>query len=159
MDPKVVEIDSFKIAGITTRTTNGAEANPSQAKIPSLWRQFYAELIGDRVDRQPAGPEVYGVYWDYESDASGAYNVTVGAPVAEAYQADEELSELRIESGLYLAFHAVGASQETVPTLWGRVWKYFSRPRRHKRRYTTDFERYEGPEAVTIFIAVEASGD
>jgi len=99
------------------------------------------------------------VYWDYESDATGAYNVTVGVPVAATYQAGEGLSVVRIASGLYQAFHGVGAPQEVVPALWGQIWEHFSRPGRHKRRYTTDFERYEGPTAVAIFIAVEASVD
>ena len=159
MDPKVVEVEGFQIVGITVRTTNEAEADASQAKIPSLWGRYFAEGIGARNDRGSAGSEAYGVYWGYESDASGAYNVTAGALVPERYQAEEGLSVLRINPGLYLAFHAAGAPQEVVPAIWGQVWKYFSRPGRHKRSYTTDFERYEGPAAVTIFIAVEASGE
>ena len=159
MEHELVEITSFNIAGFTARTTNEAEANAHLAKIPGLWGRYYGERVGDLVGAHLARPEAYGVYWAYESDASGAYNVTIGVAVIDTYQAAEGLSVLQIGSGLYLAFHGEGAPQEVVPALWGRVWEHFSRPGRHKRRYTTDFERYEGPAAVTIFIAVEASGD
>ncbi len=157
MDPKVVEVEGFQIVGITVRTTNEAEADVDQAKIPSLWGRYFADGIGAQNNRVSA--EAYGVYWDYESDASGAYNVTAGARVPETYHAEEGQSVLRVRPGMYLAFHAAGTPQEVVPVLWRQVWEYFSRPGRHKRSYTTDFERYEGPAAVTIFIAVEAIDD
>ncbi len=39
---------------------------------------------------------------------------------------------------------------------WQRVWSYFLNVNcPNKRRFTTDFEFYDGPEKVSIYIAIE----
>lgn len=159
MDPELVTLDPFRVVGITVRTTNAAEASADRAAIPGLWGRFFAERIGEAVGGASTQAIVHGVYWDYESDASGAYNVTVGVTAQASDRSHPDLSVIDIPGGSYLAFEATGAPQHVVPQTWGHIWSYFSEPRPMGRTFTTDFERYDGPESVTIFIAVAPTGE
>ncbi len=37
MEPKLIEIQPFTVSGISARTLNSDEAQPSKAKLPGLW--------------------------------------------------------------------------------------------------------------------------
>lgn len=89
MQPLVVQLPGFYVAGQTVRTTNQDETRPETAKIPALWSDFFAT--------SPATP-VYGVYSNYASDAGGPFDVTAGS-AAE--------SGLHIQPGRYLVFQPV----------------------------------------------------
>ena len=47
-EPKVVELNSFNIVGISTQTSNANEIT-EQAKIPQLWDHFYQQNITDQI--------------------------------------------------------------------------------------------------------------
>lgn len=70
MQPLVIQLPGFYVAGQTVRTTNQDETRPETAKIPALWSDFFAT--------SPATP-VYGVYSNYASDAGGPFDVTAGS--------------------------------------------------------------------------------
>lgn len=134
MQPLVVQLPGFYVAGQTVRTTNQDETRPETAKIPALWSDFFAT--------SPATP-VYGVYSNYASDAGGPFDVTAGS-AAE--------SGLHIQPGHYLVFQARGAMPAAVIAGWQAIWAYFEQHPEIERRFLTDFEAYTGPEAVDIHI-------
>jgi predicted transcriptional regulator YdeE len=95
---------------------------------------------------------IFGVYSDYESNANGLYNVTVGT-ANDNQSAD--LSAVKINSGNYLIFQGKGAMPLTVIDTWKRVWSYFADESTHQRCFITDFEAYSNSDEVAIYIGVE----
>jgi predicted transcriptional regulator YdeE len=64
---KVEEIEDKLIYGISTRTKNSDEMNPQTAKIGAIWKKFDSIVDVNYKD----GERVYGVYYNFESDANG----------------------------------------------------------------------------------------
>ena len=82
INPQKIYIKNMTIAGITERTKNEDEFNPSTARLPRLWERFFSENLSREILQDNSNPLVYGVYSDYESDASGLY--------FEVYSSSEE---------------------------------------------------------------------
>ena len=149
---EIITIDEKQIYGISVRTTNAQEMNAETAQIGKTWQKFDQAVS---VDYQ-GGERVYGVYYDYESDANGEFNVLAGTE-----KADEVLEKVIIRSGKYLVFKGRAtapddkARVEAVIKTWGEVWDYFSNPDSvHKRAYITDFEHYKNPTEIDIYISI-----
>ena len=125
--------------------------NPTLGKIPQLWVQFDRNV---QVD-YPNGNRVYGVYYNYESDASGEFSVLAGTDQADC-KSSIELEYVKIHKGKYLVFHAEGPMPQVVLETWGKIWDYFSnKDTEHKRAYTTDFEYYLSESEIKIFISLK----
>lgn len=65
-------IAAFSVGGLKTRTTNTAEMNPATAQLGRLWSQFFSQDVMGKTPGRTADPRNFGVYAQYESDASGA---------------------------------------------------------------------------------------
>ena len=143
--PIMKQLDSFTVTGLTVKTQNSDEFNQETAKLPNLWQQFYAS------NPTPI-TIIFGIYSDYESDANGLYNVTVGT--ANDNQS-AELCAVKIHSGNYLIFQGKGPMPLTVIETWKRVWDYFSEESMHQRCFMTDFEAYSNSDEVAIYIGVK----
>lgn len=142
--PIMKHVDSFTVIGSTVRTQNSDEFNPETAKLPTLWQQFYAS-------NPTPNTTIFAAYSDYESDANGLYNVTVGATNDTQ---NVKLSTVKIHSGNYLIFQGKGSMPQTVIDTWGCVWNYFTEGSLHQRSYKTDFEAYNNGDDVSIYIGV-----
>jgi predicted transcriptional regulator YdeE len=151
MEPELVEHPPMLVAGITTRTSKAEEARASRAKIPGLWARFASERVADVVPYRVPGTPVYGVYTEYEADASAPYRLMAGVAVRKPASA---FDTVRVAGGQYLVFEGTGPVPHVVAESWARVWAYFATSREHRRTFTTDFEVYRGPEQVAIYIAV-----
>ncbi len=148
---KLVEIDEKRIIGLSTRTTNVKELNPSTGKIGSLWKEFDDKVKVDYKD----GHRVYGVYFKYESDANGEYSILAGTDQLDV-NSSAKLETIVIRRGKYLVFTAKGDIPKIVFDTWGRVWEYFSKKdAKYERLYTTDFEYYVNQNEIEIYIAVK----
>lgn len=148
---KLVERDEKRIIGISTRTTNSNEMNPSTGRIGSLWKEFDDKVQVDYKN----GNRVYGVYFDYESDANGEYSVLAGTDQLDAISSTK-LETIVIRSGKYVMFNAKGDIPRIVFETWGRVWEYFSKKdAEYERLYTTDFEYYVNQNEIEVYIAVK----
>ena len=151
VETELVEIQPFRVAGLAVRTTNAAERDPSTARLPGLWSDFFARGFAGRVPHKADGSPAYGVYAGYESDANGAYTVTAGVAVS-ATSAD--FASVQVEGGRYLVFKASGPMPAIVFEAWSAVWSHFADAVSHRRRFTTDFEAYPAPDSVAIHIAL-----
>jgi predicted transcriptional regulator YdeE len=140
-----VTIASFSISGSSIRTNNSLEASPA-GKIPALWGQFY-------TSQTVPAKQVYGVYSDYESDASGEFTVTAGTK-----ENGLSNSNVAIKSGTYLAFAANGPMPVAIIDAWKAVWEHFSHVQSYARSYKTDFEEYSGQESAMIYIGIKSNG-
>lgn len=145
---KVDELkESITLNGITVRTKNENEMNPSTAKIALLWEKFFSEIAPSLIDKS----KVYGVYSNYESDASGEFDLT-----ASTDQEIENSKSISINSGKYLVFSAKGDMPKVVIDTWGEIWNYFSNEKnQHERAYITDFEFYKNEQEIEIYIGIK----
>jgi len=146
---KIVEVDEKKIYGISVRTANANEMNPETAKIGKAWQKFDREVS---VNYQ-AGERVYGVYYDYESDANGEFSVLAGTETP-----NDSLEQVTILKGKYLVFEGKATSLDddariqAVIDTWGKVWGYFGGEKsEYGRAYKTDFEHYKNQTDINIY--------
>ena len=148
---KIIQFDGKKITGISIRTTNANEMNPARAKIAALYQEFDKKITVDYKN----GARVYGVYYNYESDASGEYSVMAGTDQPGETSGDG-IETLVIPRGHYMVFAAKGDMPQVVIDTWGKIWRYFSAEGvSHPRAYTTDFEFYKNQQEIEIHIAVK----
>jgi len=147
---KVVQVTRKTITGLKTRTKNEDEMNPSTQKIAPLWQNFF-EKIMPTLGETP--PPLYGVYFNYESDAHGEFDVLVGT---EELEKVEDTPSITLEEGKYLCFKAKGELPQAIIETWGEIWAYFSNEKcQEKRAYKTDFEKYISQDEAEIYIGVE----
>ncbi|MCF6457317.1 GyrI-like domain-containing protein [Pseudoalteromonas sp. MMG024] len=136
------------IHGISTRTNNNAEMGPN-GKIPGLWQTFDAQVP---VNYQ-GGERVYGVYYDYESDHTGMFNVLAGF---DGTSYPDNLEAITINEGKYLVFSHKGDMPQIAIDAWTQVWQYFAGDAcEHQRLFTTDFEYYPNGNQIDVCIAVK----
>lgn len=154
MNPSVVQVSAFSVAGIAVRTRNGDEMVPERARIGALWDQFFSESWARRLPGPGADGRLYGVYSAYESDQHGAFDVTAGVSAAVQAEPPVGTARVEVEPGDYLVFPGEGPMPQMVIDAWGDVWRYFEANPGVRRRFGTDFELYEGPESVAIHIGV-----
>lgn len=145
---KLTELDAFRAAGFSVRTTNAQEMNPESAKIGALWGKFYAHLMPTLA----TNATIYGVYSKYESDYTGEFDVLAGS---DALTENTDVDHCQIQAGKYLVFTQQGNMPQAVIDAWRAVWNYFATPNcPHQRAYRTDFEKYIGSDQVEIYIGV-----
>ena len=150
---RVAKIEEKMIYGISTRTKNADEMNPQTAKIGAVWQKFDETVDVD----YKGGERVYGVYYNYESDANGEFDVLAGYETS-----NEKLESIKIETGKYLVFNKIykennGNSRvQAVIETWGEIWEYFSNENsQYKRAYKTDFEYYKNQNEIEIYISIQ----
>ncbi|DAB34202.1 MAG TPA: transcriptional regulator [Sulfurospirillum sp. UBA12182] len=150
---RVVKIEEKMIYGISTRTKNEDEMNPQTAKIGAVWQKFDGTVDVD----YKGGERVYGVYYNYESDANGEFDVLAGYETS-----NEKLESIKIETGKYLVFNKIykenndNSRVQAVIETWGEIWEYFSNENsQYKRAYKTDFEYYKNQNEIEIYISIQ----
>ena len=149
---KIVEVEEKIIYGISIRTTNANEMNSETAKIGKTWQKFDDEVT---VDYQN-GEKVYGVYYNYASDANGEFDVLAGCE-----KNNNALDKAIIQKGKYLIFEAKAKTQDdnarvqAVIETWGEIWQYFGDENsEYKRAYKTDYEYYKNQTDIDICISI-----
>ncbi len=144
---EINELEKINVTGISVRTTNANEMTPANAKIGALWEKFYTEL----APKLSPNSQVFGLYTNYESDHTGAFDVVACSDVINT----QELESFQVNSGKYLVFSGVGEMPQAVISLWGEVWNYFSSADcQYERAFTTDFELYKSETEIEIYIAI-----
>ncbi len=147
----IIQFDGKKITGLSIRTSNANEMNPALAKIAALYQAFDKKMTVDYKN----GARVYGVYYNYESDASGEYSVMAGTDQPGETSGDG-IETLIIPHGPYMVFAARGDMPQVVIDTWGKIWRYFSAEGvGHQRAYTKDFEFYKNQQEIEIHIAIK----
>lgn len=142
------------ISGISVRTTNSDEFNPTSAKLSALWRQFFTDDVFNKIPNKNIDSPVYGVYSDYESNEDGFYQVTAGVAVKNGLPGSE-FTEVQIQAGDYLLFENSGELPQVVLDTWRQIWAFFAENPQIKRRFATDFELYFADQDVAVYIGIE----
>jgi predicted transcriptional regulator YdeE len=152
MQPRLVELQPFLLSGISIRTSNSEQVQPSKATIGGLWQQFMGQGLADKIPNKLPDSPLYGVYSGYESDANGQFTATVAVAVSAA---TPTFDTIEIGGGRYLVFEARGPIPQSVIEAWARIWPFFGTSKEWKRRFSQDFEVYRNSNVVEIYIAVE----
>lgn len=148
---KPIQIDEKLINGISIRTTNANEMNPETSQIGALYQRFDEEVTVDYKN----GSRVYGVYYNYESDASGEFSVLAGTDQISPSE-NNELEKIKLPKGKYIVFEAKGDMPQVVIDTWGEIWNYFENNKNMpERAYCVDFEYYKSQNEVEIYIGVK----
>ncbi len=145
IQPMMKQVESFTVTGLSVRTQNSDEFNEKMAKLPGLWQQFYTSELA-------ANANIFGVYSNYDTDANGHYTVTVGV---KSHCEQTQLSPVTIQAGNYLVFKGTGPMPATVIEAWKQVWAFFEKNTAYRRNFISDFEAYNGPDQVAIYIGLE----
>ena len=154
MKNKVV-LESFKVIGITVRTTN--ENGQAGIDIPKLWNKFISENVLSKIPNKIT-EEIYAIYTAYESDYTKPYTTVLGCKVSSLTLIPKGMKSFTFQGGNYQKFTAKGdLTQGVVYQEWSRIWNLDL-----TRAYTADFEVY-GKKAqnqqnaeVAIFVALDS---
>ncbi|WP_306350907.1 GyrI-like domain-containing protein [Flavobacterium sp. '19STA2R22 D10 B1'] len=148
-------LESFKIIGITVRTTN--KNGKAMEDIGNLWNRFYTSNIQTLIPNKEDSA-IYSIYTDYESDYTGKYTCILGCKVSSLNDIPEGLEGKEINGGKYIKYTAKGKMPEAVGQTWGEIW---NQDTQLNRLYTADFEVYDEKSAlpqdqaeVGIYIAI-----
>lgn len=151
--PRLIQIKQFTVTGSSTRTRNDDEFNAENARLPQLWEQFFSQDM-NKLKANPDNPSIYGVYADYDSDASGYYTVTAGMDIAGKPSTD--YNPVIIQSGKYLVFENKGENPKAIIETWQAIWQYFEcSSTQEQRKFVTDFEQYLNSEQHAVYIGIK----
>ncbi|QLE84945.1 GyrI-like domain-containing protein [Shewanella sp. Scap07] len=144
-----ITLTAKQIVGHVVRTDNQLESQQPSQKIAPMWQGFMSQYGQSLYQKH----EVYGVYFDYESDHTGSYSALAGA--ASGVIEGSELHPCAIAPGQYLKFTAQGKMPDVVVNLWQDVWQYFADAEcQYQRAFDTDFECYTSADSVDIYIGI-----
>ena len=146
---KVTRIKKLMISGISTVTNNEFEMSEENGKIAQLWEEYFAKDVYKKTFDKANNDFMYGVYTDYESDATGNYKVTVGVEVTKPKNA------IVIEDKKYLVFKKQGELPMVVVELWEEIWDYFEKNSEYQRAFEIDFEQYAKEDEIEIFVSIK----
>jgi predicted transcriptional regulator YdeE len=145
-----ISLPALHLTGLCVRTCNADEMQAGTARLGRLWADF-AQRVAPHLTSDSV---VYGVYHHYASDQHGAYDVLAGAQSLAA-DAPTDLARLTEPAGRYLVFEAQGPVPQAALQAWSAVWAYFADPHcPHRRAFTADLERYDGPDRVSVCVAL-----
>lgn len=123
---------SKTIHGLKIRTNN-QQLNP----IIDLW---------SRVPDMKLKGAIYAVYFNYESDFTGDYDLLVGNEAANFEDT------ILLSDGNYLEIPVKTASPADVGEAWQKIWR--DAKINQVRTYQTDFEYYAEDGSIKIFLSI-----
>jgi len=139
------------INGISIRTDNATEMDPNKGKIGALWQTFDATVPVDYKH----GERVYGVYFNYESDHHGKFDVLAGFD-GKSLPTNVHLESQIIPETKYLVFTHKGEMPQIAIDAWTDVWNYFNNEAaEYQRAYSIDFEYYPNGNEIEVHIAIK----
>lgn len=149
-----VKIESFKVIGITVRTTN--ENGQAAQDIPQLWGRFMAEGILEKIPHK-IDDSILSIYTNYESDHTKPYDTIIGCRVSSLNIVPEGMVGRSFDGGTYTKFVSKGdLTKDAVYNTWKEIWNTDL-----NRTYKADFDVY-GEKAqhptngeIDIFVGIK----
>ncbi|MGB1207361.1 MAG: GyrI-like domain-containing protein [Chitinophagales bacterium] len=148
-----VTIKTFKVIGISVRTTN--ENGQAAKDIGELWNKFMVEGILEKIPNK-VDNTIYSIYTDYESDHTKPYTTILACKVENIDTIPNGMIAKNFNKENYAKFVSKGnLTQGAVYNTWKEIWN-----KDLDRAFTADFEVYgeksQDPTnaEVEIFIAI-----
>ncbi|AIK97083.1 GyrI-like domain-containing protein [Candidatus Odyssella acanthamoebae] len=144
MKQTAIKLNEMKLVGITCRTNNNLEMDPSTAQIGATLQAYFGEnLPATLVNRKNPGT-TYCVYTDYESDVTGDYTYFVGEEITSLDTIPNGLVALTIPAQHYTKFTTKAGSMPMICiSAWQKIWAMSPREVGGERNYVADFEIYD----------------
>ena len=144
MQKIMIQQPEFILVGITVRTNNMNEANPSTAKISPTVQKYFHNALANTISNRKTPGNTYCVYTDYESDASGEYTYFIGEAVTDISNMTDGLTQLIIPAQTYAKFtNGPAPMPEVCINAWHDIWNMTSSDLGGQRSYIADFELYD----------------
>ena len=144
--PKTIEIEEFKVIGISVRTTN--ENGQSQNDISNLWAKFIGQNLIEQIPNKDAN-DIYCIYADYESDFNGPYTTILGCRVNSFDTIPHGFNNWTIPKTKYQVYKSAGKLPDCVVMTWINIWQSDV-----ERKYIADFDLYgqkaQNPEHAEV---------
>ncbi|SHM70289.1 Predicted transcriptional regulator YdeE, contains AraC-type DNA-binding domain [Duganella sacchari] len=140
----LVTMEPVTIAGITLRTDN---SEAGMQKIQQHWGQFFQQGVTAKVARA-VDPAIYEAYFDYESDANGAYTLMLGNRVPSGEDVPAGLHQVTLPAATYAKFTI--DDPRAIRQAWEHIWSRADL----QRTYSGDFEVI-GEKSADIYVAVQ----
>ncbi|MGB5025253.1 MAG: GyrI-like domain-containing protein [Saprospiraceae bacterium] len=130
----ILEIQEFKVVGISVRTTN--ENERSQKDIGELWGKFMGQNIIDQIPNKDS-LDIYCIYTDYESDFNSPYTTILGCRVKSFDNIPDDFISLSIPTAKYRVYNSTGKLPDCVVMTWINIWQSGI-----ERKFIADFDLY-----------------
>ena len=173
MKKEIMTVPPKILVGITARTSNQLESDPSTASIGKTIGQYCAQnrgvlssIVQENENLKVMQENLYSVYTEYESDKNGIYTFFVGNEI-NSLEFIEDLRAagfhvLQTRAQKYAKFTSdLGKMPDVCIALWRYIWGLSDEELGGKRSYATDFEIYETNNfdptnaSVQIYIGIE----
>jgi len=162
MKKELIKRPEIKLIGLSIRTNNKNEMDPSTSKIGKLIGQFFKEHFADKMTHRKNPGVMLSVYTEYESDEHGDYTYYFGEEVTVFNLVPEGMKTLLIPEAEYQKLTTPsGKMPAVVIHAWQKIWQMTPEELGGKRAYRADFEVYDerarDPEntSVDIYIGVK----
>ncbi|WP_313430208.1 GyrI-like domain-containing protein [Siminovitchia terrae] len=130
----------MQLSIITSIRTNNFNDKHVMDKIKNMWESASKSLTNYEGN-------VYGVYYDYESDYKGDYSIGVATEKNGG-------TPIEITTEKYEIFKVDSTDDQGVFKAWSNIWN-LEESGTLNRAYTVDFEKYLPNGEIEIHIAVE----
>lgn len=163
MKREKVTLDQIKLIGMTVRTNNKNEMNPSTAKINKLASTYWQQQIANQFKNRINPGVTYVVYTDFESDEHGDYTCFFGEEVKSFdTQNLSKFKSFTIPESTYQKFTTEpGKMPDVVISAWQHIWQMKKDEFEGTRKYIADFEVYDqrakdpNSTVVDIYLGIE----
>lgn len=144
MKKTTYQLPEIKLVGITCRTNNRDEANPSKAKIGAIVQKYMQQALSQNIKSRINPGTTFSVYTNYESDFTGDYTYFIGEEVTSFDEISEGFETLVIPPQSYANFtNEAGLMPDVCIGMWQKIWKMNEHDLGGKRAYVADFEVYD----------------
>jgi predicted transcriptional regulator YdeE len=159
MQKTTISIPEKKLVGLSIRTNNKDEFEPTKAKIMPLIQKYMEEDVANKTMHRINPGVMLCAYMDYESDENGEYTYFVGEEVEEFTKSS--YIEVIIPKQKYCKFTTDnGQIPKIVIDSWIKIWQMSEKDFGGKRTYIADFEIYDqrasdmNNAALDIYIGI-----
>lgn len=147
MNYELVDLEPITITGIALRTDN---SEAGLAKIQQHWGEFFKQGIQQKIGAGEGVP-ICEAYFDYESDASGAYTLLLGSRLSATTPTPQSagLQTRSFPAARYAKFHV--DDPNGIRAAWQHIWSREDLD----RQYACDFEII-GAGGADIYVSVKS---
>jgi predicted transcriptional regulator YdeE len=147
MNYELVDLEPITIAGITLRTDN---SEAGLAKIKQHWDTFFKQGIPQQIGVSQGAP-ICEAYFDYETDADGAYTLLLGSRLSASTppQQSDGLQTRSFPAARYAKFHV--DDPNGIRAVWQHIWSR----KDLDRQYACDFEII-GKDGADVYVSVKS---
>jgi predicted transcriptional regulator YdeE len=156
------ELPEIKLIGITARTNNANEINPSLAKITPTVQKYFHGGLPSKIPHRTKPETTFCVYTDYENGITGDYTYFIGEEVSSFENVPDGFETLSIPAQIYAKFTTEpGPMPHVVIEAWQKIWQMTEQDFGGPRRFSADFEVYDERAsdyqnaALDVYIGVQ----